>query len=109
MTRALIVAILFVLSGLQCILGTSAANTLEYPVDEADYLNNYYDGRSFFVGSEHLGEDIDLGEGVPIRAIGKGTIVVYRASTGYGELVAVIEHDLGAEYAFINALSLIHI
>ena len=58
---------------------------------------------SFFVGNDHLGEDIELKEGKAIKAIGNGRLVVYRSSDGYGELVAVIEHDLGKEYAFVNA------
>lgn len=103
MIRVLVAVGLFLLGSLQCVPGISAANTLEYPVDEAGYLNNYYKGRVFFAGGDHLGEDINLAEGTPIRAIGDGKTVVYRASDGYGELAAVVEHDLGAEYAFINA------
>lgn len=71
----------------------------DYPVNPALYIPGSYAGRSFYYNpwsdKPHLGEDIDLPEGTPIRAIGDGRIVQYEAHQGYGELVAVIEHDLG--------------
>ena len=81
------------------------ADTLDFPIDESLYIPGSYAGRSFFYEQpdpDHLGEDIDLSEGTPIRAIGNGTIVWYSSAGGYGELVAVIEHDLGVEYIFTN-------
>jgi len=62
-----------------------------------------YDGRAFYYNSNHLGVDIELPEGAPIRAGVSGTIAVYRASQGYGELVVVIEVPLGASLAFADA------
>ncbi len=73
----------------------------EHPV--WPYTPGSYDGRSFFYDQDHLGEDIKLDEGVPVRAIGDGIIKVYRSAEGYGELVVVIEHDLGRTYAFEDA------
>ncbi|MGB4833497.1 MAG: M23 family metallopeptidase, partial [Candidatus Moraniibacteriota bacterium] len=81
------------------------ADTLRYPTDSNVYVPGSYSNRHFFAGKDHLGEDVALPEGTPIRAIGNGTIVVYRPSAGYGELAVVIEHDLGREYAFVNAYS----
>lgn len=79
------------------------ADRLQYPTEPSLYVPGSYGNRYFFAGQDHLGEDINLPEGYPIRAIGNGKIVVYRPSDGYGELAVVIEHDLGREYAFINA------
>ncbi|TXH02340.1 MAG: hypothetical protein E6P95_00130 [Candidatus Moraniibacteriota bacterium] len=81
----------------------ATAVTLQYPVDQDLYIPGSYANRVFFAGQDHLGEDINLIEGTPIKAIGNGKLLEYRPSDGYGELVAVIEHDLGREYAFINA------
>jgi murein DD-endopeptidase MepM/ murein hydrolase activator NlpD len=79
----------------------------EYPV--LPYTPGSYNGRSFYYDGDHLGEDIQLSEGTPIEAIGPGTIKFYGPQSnpdiGYGELVVVIEHDLGADYTFTNAYS----
>ena len=64
---------------------------------------DYYAGRSFFYDQNHLGADIHLTESTPVRAGVTGTIVEYRAAAGYGELVAVIEVDLGHALSFENA------
>jgi len=82
----------------------ATATTLQYPVQESEYVPGSYGNRVFLAGNDHLGEDIKLPEGVAVRSIGDGRIVVYRPATGYGELVAVVEHDLGKEYAFINGV-----
>ncbi|MFC1608849.1 M23 family metallopeptidase [Patescibacteria group bacterium] len=79
----------------------AASETLIYPSDPYD--PGSYGGRGFFIDKDHLGEDIGLSEGTPVRAMKDGTIVAYQPSDGYGELVSVVEHDLGSEYAFINA------
>jgi len=79
------------------------ANTLDFPVDESLYIPGSYAGRSFFYDNDHLGEDIDLPEGTPIKAVGNGIMRWYSLADGYGELVAVIEHDLGQQYTFTNA------
>lgn len=67
------------------------------------YSAGSYGGRSFFYDGNHLGEDEALDEGTPIRAIGPGIIKKYGPAAGYGELVVVIEHDLGRVYSFTNA------
>lgn len=93
-------ALLFLLS---LVVSSAWSATLRYPVDTGLYVPGSYASRYFFAGYDHLGEDINLAEGTSVKAIGSGTIVVYRPSSGYGELAVVIEHDLGKEYAFINA------
>ena len=104
---------ILVLSFLVSIVSSSAqalpiVDELVFPVDNTLYIPGSYADRYFSccaasrVG-RHLGEDIDLADGYPIQAIGDGKIVVYRPSRGYGLLVVVIEHDLGAEYTFTNA------
>lgn len=82
-----------------------AAGAFQYPV--SPYTPGSYENRTFFccagsVNGRHLGEDVALAEGTPIRAIGPGIIKVYGAATGYGELVVVIEHDLGQPHDFVN-------
>ena len=77
-----------------------------YPI--RPYVPGSYAYRVF--GGRHLGEDVTdprRGEtpgkhGMAVRAMGPGVIEVYRASTGYGQLVVVIEHDLGRPYSFPN-------
>lgn len=77
----------------------------DYPV--YPYIPGSYNGRSFFYDDDHLGEDIDLPESTPIHAIGPGMVKVFRPQSnpnkGYGQLVVVIEHDLGRNYQFTNA------
>jgi len=80
---------------------TAATNQWGYPV--APYVAGSYTGRSFFYDANHLGEDEAEPEKTPVSAIGPGVIKYYGASTGYGELVVAIEHDLGTEYTFFNA------
>ena len=41
-----------------------------------------------------------LSVGTPIKAVADGKIIYYGPRDGYGEVVAVIEHDLGKEYTF---------
>jgi len=68
-----------------------------------------YANRTFYCCTSsgnggHLGEDIQKVQGTPINAIGPGTIKLYRAaSSGYGELYVVVEHDLGSVFTFTNA------
>jgi len=90
---------IYLFSVMYCVNGLA----FQLPVNDKLYVPGSYGGRSFLAaGGDHLGEDIALPEKMPIKAIGNGKIVVYRPSSGYGELVCVIEHDLGEEYAFIN-------
>ena len=70
----------------------TSVNRYQYPV--VPYEPGSYGGRSFYYDRVHLGEDIDLSEDTPIRAIGDGIIKEYRAANGYGNLVVVIEHEL---------------
>lgn len=72
-----------------------------YPV--LPYTPGSYAGRYFFYHQDHLGEDIALPVKTPINAIGPGVIKYYAKASGYGELVAVVEHDLGEPYEFTNA------
>ena len=51
----------------------------------------------------HLGDDFIAPEKTPVKAIADGKIVRYQASDGYGELVCVIEHDLGTPHLFTNS------
>ncbi len=77
---------------------------LRYPTTESDF-RTLYAGRAFdalghvwrggvLVATYHSGHDILYEEGTAVRAIACGTVVVYRASIGYGTLAAVIEHRL---------------
>lgn len=81
--------------------GAAIDSSWSYPV--LPYLPGSYAGRSFFHDDDHLGEDMALAQGTPIRAIGPGQVVYYAGASGYGELVAVVEHDLGNDVAFRNA------
>jgi len=73
----------------------------DYPVDKSIYIPGSYLGRSFYYDKIHLGEDIQLNEGTPIKAIADGRIVQYEYHQGYASwddgtsIAAVIEHDLG--------------
>ena len=79
-----------------------------YPI--GPYIPGSYGGRVFGANNRHLGEDVTnppRGEepgqdGAPVRAIGDGWVKIYRPSNGYGQLVVVIEHDLGRPYSFPN-------
>ena len=77
---------------------------IDYPVvGKSDYIPGSYGGRSFYYNNVHIGEDINLKEEAPIRAIADGKIVWYSFATGYAtindgtSIVAVIEHDLGRQ------------
>lgn len=75
------------------------------PFDQPYDANSF--GRPFYYDGIHLGEDIALSEKTAVHAIGSGRLVAYQRSSkegqGYGELVAVVEHDLGAPLVFSNA------
>lgn len=74
-----------------------------YPTVPAD-ITNIYAGRSFYADGNHLGIDIELPEGTPIHPIGCGVLRVYRPASGYGELVAVIEHKLASPITVQNGM-----
>jgi hypothetical protein len=67
------------------------------------YTPGSYGGRGFYYDKNHLGEDIRLPEGAPVHAIGPGKIVYYGPAPSYGELVAAVEHELGAPCEFVAA------
>ncbi len=72
----------------------------------ADVMENgwqYYYSRSFYYDQNHLGADINLGEGVPIKAIATGKIVFYGPASSYGELLVAIEHTLPETINFLDA------
>lgn len=75
----------------------------QYPVEEEQYVPGSYAGRAFYVDRIHLGEDIALPEGTAVKAISHGRLVYYGPSSGYGELVAVVEHQLHAPIPYLNA------
>lgn len=74
-----------------------------YPTVPAD-MANVYAGRAFYVDGNHLGLDIALPEGMAIHPIGCGILRVYRAASGYGELVAVVEHKLATPITVTNGM-----
>lgn len=75
----------------------------QYPVEEAQYTPGSYAGRAFYVDQIHLGEDIALPEGTAVKAISHGRLVHYGPASGYGELVAVVEHQLYTPIPYINS------
>lgn len=91
------------LSGLSAWTELATTDTpFDYPVPQELYVPGSYAGRSFYYDKVHLGEDIKLPEGAAVHAIGPGILKEYRPAEGYGELVAVVEHDLGREFDFEN-------
>lgn len=58
--------------------------------------------RGFLANDTHLGLDMGLPEGRPIRPIGCGVVRFARAARGYGTLVVVVEHRLTAGLSFLN-------
>ena len=84
--------------------------SFSYPV--SNYSPDYqaFGNKNKFVNNnKHLGEDMRLSVGTAIKVIADGKIIYYGPRDGYGELVAVIEHDLGKEYAFNFAGSILQI
>ncbi|NUQ01401.1 MAG: M23 family metallopeptidase [Armatimonadetes bacterium] len=61
-----------------------------------NYSAGSYAGRGFYRNRVHIGEDAVGPEGGAVRAVADGQIVHYGAASGYGELVVVIEHNLGS-------------
>ena len=68
-------------------------SSVRYPTTQQQFLQ-LYNGRGFYADGNHLGRDIALAEGVAIHPIACGIVRIYRAASGYGSLVVVIEHRL---------------
>lgn len=76
--------------------------TLSLPLPASQLIAGSYAGRSFLSPVKHIGIDFAALEGTPIKAVLPGRIVYYGPARGYGDLVVVIEHDLGEELPFVN-------
>jgi len=76
-------------------------SSARYPTVPSD-MGNVYAGRSFYADGNHLGLDIALPEATPIHPVGCGVLRVYRNATGYGQLVAVVEHKLANPITVLN-------
>lgn len=76
------------------------AEAFTTPVAAALYAPGSYRGRDFLEPASHLGTDIMLAEGTEIVSVASGRIAYYGSATGYGELLAVLEVDLGREMEF---------
>jgi murein DD-endopeptidase MepM/ murein hydrolase activator NlpD len=91
-----------------CAAATGAQEPAAWQYPVTPYEPGSYAGRTFYCCRDgnygaHLGEDVAQPEGAPVRAIGPGIVKKYGRATGYGELVVVVEHDLGSEVTFTNA------
>lgn len=67
-------------------------------------MSQVYANRSFYADGNHLGHDVALSEGEAIHPIACGTLRVYRSASGYGELIAVIEHKLETPLIVLNGM-----
>ena len=103
---SIVICILYLIGSANSLFAYPA---FEYPVPKGDYIifkHGKFLEDPYYIN--HLGEDINPKqpykefEGFPIKAIYGGKIVLYKSITGYGELAAVVEHDLGEEVEFIN-------
>lgn len=72
-----------------------------YPTTAEDF-ERLYRRRGFYTDGNHLGRDLDIPEGTAIHPIGCGVIRVYRAASGYGTLVVVVEHRLARPIRVLN-------
>jgi len=100
--QAIIMVIVLLLSG-TCVYAQGPISGFYYPADEMIDDWEYYADRSFYHDNNHLGTDIDLAEGVAIKAMAKGEIVYYAGASSYGELVIAIEHELPEDITFLDA------
>lgn len=76
---------------------------IRYPTDDMS-LEPLYNGRGFLSDGNHLGHDLRLAEGTPIHPIACGMLRIYRAASGYGSLVAVVEHRLPGAIEVVNGV-----
>lgn len=82
--------------------GCGVAESFTTPVAADLFVPGSYRDRDFLDPASHLGTDIMLAEGTEIVSIGDGRVAYYGPATGYGELLAVVEYDLGEEKEFRN-------
>lgn len=82
--------------------GGGCGLNFDTPVPQNQFIPGSYADRNFLSPLNHLGQDIALLQETPVNSIGAGKIVWYGPASGYGELVAVIEHDLFDNRLFNN-------
>ena len=80
---------------------------MAYPTTASDFGDNHllYGNRGFLAvynNEKHLGRDIIYSEGTAMHPIGCGTLRFYGPASGYGTLVAVIEHKLSQPMKVVN-------
>src|SRR6185295_12786719 len=83
--RTVIMAIALFVSGGSSLFASGQA-MFDYPVLQELYVPGSYAGRSFFYekpDGDHLGEDIKLPEGYPIKSIGDGDLIYYKTDGTY--------------------------
>lgn len=74
-----------------------SAVSMRYPTTVSDFKHMLYGYRGFltvYQGYKHLGHDIVYTQGTAIHPLSCGVIRFYGPATGYGSLVAVVEHKL---------------
>ena len=79
--------------------------TVRYPTDAQDFPNLLYGHRGFldaYQGMKHLAHDTVYTEGTAIHPIACGIIRYYGPASGYGTLVAVVEHRLANAMGVTN-------
>lgn len=54
----------------------------------------------------HAGEDIMLSEGTPVKAVADGVLAHYGCRNGYGELLAIVDHDLPSDQTHKNGVGI---
>lgn len=73
------------------------AVSMRYPTTASDFKQLLYGNRGFlrdYQGYKHLGHDVVYAQGTAIHPIACGVLRFYAPATGYGTLVAVVEHVL---------------
>lgn len=103
MKRTFLILLALIITISSNVLAQGPISGFYYPADEMVNDWQYYASRSFYVDNNHLGADVDLAEGVAIKAIARGKIVYYAGASSYGALVVAIEHELPEEITFLGA------
>lgn len=73
------------------------AASMRYPTTASDFKQTLYGNRGFlkdYQGYKHLGHDVVYAQGTAIHPLACGVLRFYGPATGYGSLVAVLEHKL---------------